>query len=139
MRYRFVLALMFVAASVFGQGRGRNAPPPGPPHDQHDLSGIWLGRAAGALNNPAPSFTPTGKAAFDANKPSFGPRAVPPAFGNDPLGGANPPGIPRALISHATKIQFIPLPDKVIQLVEWNRIRNLDRHGPDVGFKSKSA
>jgi len=122
MRYRFVLALMFVAASVFGQGRGRNAPPPGPPHDPHDLSGIWLGRAAGALNNPAPSFTPAGKAAFDANKPSFGPRAVPPAFGNDPLGGANPPGIPRALISHATKIQFIPLPDKVIQLVEWNRI-----------------
>src|SRR5207237_9383657 len=122
MRYRFVLALMFVAASVFGQGRGRNAPPPGPPHDQHDLSGIWLGRAAGALNNPAPSFTPAGKAACDANKPSSGPRAVPPAFGNDPLGGANPPGMPRALISHAAKIQSVPPSDKLIQLIALQRV-----------------
>jgi len=77
MPYRFVLALMFVAATALAQGRGRNAPPAGPPHDPHDLSGIWLGRAAGVLNNPAPSFTPAGKAAFDANKPSFGPRADP--------------------------------------------------------------
>ena len=49
MPYRFVLALMFVAATALAQGRGRNAPPAGPPHDPQDLSGIWLGRAAGAL------------------------------------------------------------------------------------------
>ena len=93
-----IILLLSVLAFGHQGGRGRNAPAPGPPHDPHDLSGIWLGRAAGALNNPPPSFTPAGKAAFDANKPSFGPRAVPPAVGNDPLGGANPPGIPRALI-----------------------------------------
>jgi hypothetical protein len=103
------------------EGRGREAPPPGPPHNPRDLSGIWLGRAA-TFSDGVLSFTSAGKAAFDANKPSFGPRAVPPALGNDPLGGANPPGIPRGLISHATKIQFIPLPDKTVQLIEWNRV-----------------
>jgi hypothetical protein len=121
---RTILLFMVLVAPGLSQqgGRGRNASPPGPAHDPHDLSGIWLGRAAGALNNPAPSFTAAGKAAFDANKPSFGPRAVPPALGNDPLGGANPPGIPRGLISHATKIQFIQLADKMVQLIEWNRV-----------------
>ena len=119
-----VSVILLLTVTHFAQqgGRGRNPPPPGPPHDPQDLSGIWLGRAAGALNNPPPSFSPAGKAAFDANKPSFGPRAVVPALGNDPLGGANPPGIPRALISHATKIQFIPLPGKTVQLIEWNRV-----------------
>lgn len=123
--------LLLLALTAFAQQAGpggqrgqrdANARAAAPPHDPHDLSGIWLGRVAGALNNPAPVYTAAGKAAFDANKPSFGPRAVVPAKGNDPLGGANPPGIPRALINHATKIQFIPLPDKTVQLIEWNRV-----------------
>jgi hypothetical protein len=119
-----VMLLLVAAATVVSTQApaGRRPPPPGPPHDPHDLSGIWLGRAAGALTVPPGAFTPAGKAAFEANKPSFGVRAVAPALGNDPLGGANPPGIPRALISHATKIQFIPLADKTVQLVEWNRV-----------------
>lgn len=105
-----------------GRGAGRGAAAQTVPHDPRDLSGIWLGRAVWQINKEPPSFTPAGKAAFDANKPSFGPRAVPPALGNDPLGGANPPGIPRVLINHATKIQFIPLREKTVQLVEWNRV-----------------
>lgn len=131
-RHTFVAGLLAatlaVAAAgvVFAQqggGRGgQNAPAPGPPHDPKDLSGIWLGRAVQRINMAPPVFTPAGKAAFDANTPSFGPRAVAPATGNDPLGGANPPGIPRVLINHAGRIQFIPLSDKMVQLVEWNRI-----------------
>ena len=109
------------APSALTQQRGRGGPAPGPPHDPRDLSGIWLGRAVQLTNAAPPAFTPAGKAAFDANKPSFGPRAVPPASGNDPLGGANPPGLPRILVNHATKIQFIQLPDKMVQLIEWNR------------------
>jgi hypothetical protein len=120
-----LVMMVAVAATVFPQQRGRGgraaAPPPGPPHDPHDLSGIWLGRAVQAVGNNA-SFTPEGKAAFDRNKPSFGPRAVPPARGNDPLGDANPPGLPRLLVNHATKIQFIQLPDKMVQLIEWTRV-----------------
>jgi hypothetical protein len=90
--------------------------------DPKDLSGIWLGRAVQRIHVAPPVFTPAGKIAFDANRPSFGPRAVAPAVGNDPLGGANPPGLPRVLINHAGRVQFIQLPDKMVQLVEWNRI-----------------
>jgi hypothetical protein len=72
-------------------------------------------------NTAPPVLTVSGKAAFDANKPSFGARAVPPALGNDPIGSANPPGLPRILVNHATRIQFIQLPDKMVQLIEWNR------------------
>lgn len=128
-RHTCVARLLAVVLTVAGagvvfaqQGGGRGGPPPGPPHDPKDLSGIWLGRAVQRINTAPPVFTPAGKAAFDANKPSFGPRAVAPAMGNDPLGGANPPGIPRVLINHAGRIQFIQLPDKMVQLVEWNRI-----------------
>lgn len=120
------LALLLLSASVLAQrgrgGEGRGAAPPSPPHDPHDLSGIWMDRAVGTIYKADPSFTPAGKAAFDASKPGFGPRAVPPAMGNDPLGDANPPGLPRVLFNHATKIQFIQLPDKMVQLVEWTRV-----------------
>ncbi len=97
-----ILSAATVLAQQSGQ-RGRNAPP-SPPHDPHDLSGIWLGRAiTSGFDDPAPTYTAAGKAAVDANKPSFGPRAVLPALGNDPLGDANPPGTPRALINHSHK------------------------------------
>ena len=58
-----IILLLSVLAFGHQGGLGRGAPATGPPHDSHDLSGIWLGRAAGALNNPPPSFTPAGKAA----------------------------------------------------------------------------
>src|SRR5688572_24325517 len=110
MRTRALVAwLLLLSTGAVGAQRGSGGPPPGPPHDPRDLSGIWMGRSA-TFPDSVLSFTATGKAAFDANKPSFGRRAVPPALGNDPLGGANPPGVPRGLISHPTKIQFIPLP-----------------------------
>src|SRR3970282_1425213 len=53
-----------------------------------DLSGLWT-LAQGAANRGQPTrarLTPLGKHLLDAKKPSFGPRAVPPVLGNDPLG-----------------------------------------------------
>src|SRR5687768_8367962 len=91
----FMLVVASAATVISQQGRGaggRSAAAPGPPADPKDLSGIWLGRAVQRINTAPPVFTTAGKAAFDDNKPSFGLRAVPPAVGNDPLGGANPPG-----------------------------------------------
>jgi len=123
-----LLSIMLVVAAggtpFAQQGRGRGAQnvPPAPPHDPHDLSGISLGRAVQRIDTAPPVFTSAGKMAFDANRPSFGARAVAPATGNDPLGGANPPGLPRVLINHAGRIQFIQLPDKMVQLVEWTRV-----------------
>src|SRR6476620_7200728 len=67
-------------------------------YDKHDLSGIWYGGGNRRVFSPTPPpFTPEGKKRFDANKPSFGPRAVIPALGNDPIGRCDPLGFPRNL------------------------------------------
>src|ERR1700676_5051505 len=103
-----VIASVILASLMFAQnaqppaaGRGKgkgNAAEPGPPHDPHDLSGIWV-RRGGVLtmSNDVPPMTPWGKAKFDAYKPSYGPRSIPPALGNDPMGNCDPLGLPRLL------------------------------------------
>jgi hypothetical protein len=110
--------------------------------DPHDLSGIW-GRAGGAGRDatqvradargmlpdgavntewgPSAPLTPKGLAQVNANKSGKGPRAVPPAFANDLLGDANPPGLLRAMV-YGRPFQLIMLPDKIVQLFEWTRV-----------------
>ena len=41
---------------------------------------------------------PWGEAKFNSYKPSYGPRAIPPAQGNDSQGNCDPLGIPRLLM-----------------------------------------
>lgn len=90
------------------------------------LTGVWL-RSSGSNGYPmsqwSPNelpFTAAGRAAFDANKPGKGPRQQMPAFGNDPLGQANPPGLYRTLV-YGRPIEVVQLPDRVIQLFEWGK------------------
>ena len=90
-----------------------------------DLSGVWLVAPGGAQAGKVtqwmgqdPPFTAEGLARFNANKPGKGPRQAPPAFGNDPLGDANPPGLLRTLV-YPRPIQIIQLPDRVVQLFEY--------------------
>jgi len=84
------------------------------PIDPHDLAGVWLrvspfqtfsnvdnrqpglGGRRGLVYQEAP-LTPAGHAAYEKSKPGYGPRAVPPAVGNDPMGTCDPLGIPRLL------------------------------------------
>ena len=89
-----------------------------------DLTGVWL-RASGSNNypmsqwNPAElPFTAAGRAVFDANNPGKGPRQAMPAFGNDPLGQANPPGLYRTLV-YGRPMELVQMDGKVIQLFEW--------------------
>ena len=91
-----------------------------------ELTGVWL-RGSGSNNYPQSQwspkdlpFTAAGKAAFEANKPGKGPRQSMPAFGNDPLGQANPPGLYRTLV-YGRPIEMVQLPDRVIQLFEWGK------------------
>jgi hypothetical protein len=65
-------------------------------------------------------FTPAGKAKLEANKSGKGPRAVLPAFGNDPLGQANPPGLYRTLIYNRA-FEMVQTPTKIVQIFEWSR------------------
>lgn len=91
-----------------------------------ELTGVWL-RASGSNSYPmsqwspeALPFTANGQAVFDANKPGKGPRQQMPAFGNDPLGQANPPGLYRTLV-YGRPMEMVQLPDRVIQLFEWGK------------------
>ena len=88
-----------------------------------DLSGLWM-RVKGANNLGQATtalLTPAGKKRFDANKPSFGPRAVPPVLGNDPLGKCDPLGLTRNLMTEiaARSFEFTHLPDRVYQFFEY--------------------
>lgn len=92
-----------------------------------DLSGIWQ---LDADNEAFPQsqwsaetlpFTPAGREAFNNNKPGKGPRKVPPAVGNDPIGGANPPGLMRAII-YPRLFEMVQTKEKVVQLFEFGRI-----------------
>ena len=91
-----------------------------------DLTGVWL-RGSGSNGYPmsqwypeALPFTANGQSVFDNNKPGKGPRQQMPAFGNDPLGQANPPGLYRTLV-YGRPMEFVQMPDKVIQLFEWGK------------------
>src|SRR5215469_4053164 len=93
-----------------------------------DLNGTWLIRGGRGQTKYSQSqwfpgelpFTPAGKKAFDGNKSGKGPRQVPPAFGNDPLSNANPPGLYRALI-YSRPVEMFTMPGKVVQLFEWSK------------------
>jgi len=88
---------------------------------RRDLSGIWLGAPAPTLEPFAP-MTPKGQALFDEARPIWGPRAVAVAESNDPLVTCDPLGMPRAVLNETRGIQFIPGPDKIVQLLQYQRV-----------------
>ena len=95
---------------------------------QKALDGVWVRGGGGGRSGPttqwspdALAFSPAGQKQLDANKPGKGPRAVVPAFGNDPMGGANPPGLYRTLI-YNRPFEMVLLPGRVVQMFEWAKI-----------------
>ena len=118
--------------------------------DPHNLSGVWYrvspfqtfsnvdprqpglgggGRASRLTFQEAP-FTAAGKAAFDKNKPGYGPRASPPAFGNDPMGTCDPLGVPRIINAELGSAhafwEIITTKDRIFQFIgyhhDWREI-----------------
>ena len=117
----FVIAfLTLLAFSPAAPAQAPPAPkqPSGASAPQHDLNGVWLitSRAQGLSKQP-PAFTAEGKARFDADKPGFGPRAVP--GGNDPINHCDPMGLPRSLLTDQA-IEFVETPGRMLQFIEWN-------------------
>jgi len=137
MRNRFTSSIVGLAAilafspaelSYAGQrgagqrGAGANAAAPSPPHDPKDLSGIWTKTwRTLALSAEVPPMTPEGQAKFNANKPSYGPRAIPPALGNDPTGKCDPLGLVRNLLLEVAiyPMEIVQTPRRVLQFFEW--------------------
>ena len=104
-----------------GGARGNTRDPSSVPHDPHDLNGIWNFSGLRTLSNDPPPMTPEGKRKFDANKPSYGPRAIPPALGNDPAGNCDPLGLVRLLL-FPRPFEFVHAPGRVFQFLEWNHV-----------------
>ena len=138
-----VLSILALAPAAWAQNAQANgkagastrnaAPRPGPPHDPHDLSGVWLQFGRGAGNGAASPklgsqwiagelpLTPAGLAKLNANHPAKGPRGDVPAKGNDPISTANVPGLLRSL-AYTRPFEFLQTGEKIVQNFEWFRI-----------------
>jgi hypothetical protein len=109
MKWTVVLLATVVFSSVV---YGQSAQP---------LNGVWSTGGLRSLTAEPPPMTSTGKAEFDANKPSYGPRAIPPALGNDPAGRCDPLGLVRSLFAFRP-MEFVQTPNRILQIFEWNRV-----------------
>ena len=114
------------------------------PFDPHNLSGVWsmptytgyftrhslndkpikigpnVPPQKGADAYPPP-MTPWGRAKFDAAIVSYGPRAVPPGEGNDPVSNCDPLGYPRDLWEADLRpFEFVQTPDRVLQHMQYH-------------------
>ncbi|HEX2460232.1 MAG TPA: hypothetical protein VHJ58_08800, partial [Vicinamibacterales bacterium] len=127
------LAALISADLMRAQGLGfRRAPgavydvdfsgKPSGPAPRRSLAGTWEFAKGGAEGIQAdgakamPSdgkaehelpFTPEGRAAFTANKPTYGFTAVAPALTNDPMPGCDPQGFPRIVLHNAHTEQIL--------------------------------
>lgn len=97
------------------------------PLNTHDLSGVWnhpMRQRDPTMSNARPSFTPWGEAKFNATKPGYGPRAIAPALGNDPLGNCDPSGMPRLVFleDFPNDVEIVQIPGRVMQFFEREHI-----------------
>jgi hypothetical protein len=106
------------------------------PAPRRSLSGTWEFAKGGAEGIQAdgakaiPSdgkpehelpFTPEGRKAFLANKPTYGFTQVPSALTNDPMPGCDPQGFPRIVLHNAHTEQFIQTANQVVILYQFNK------------------
>jgi hypothetical protein len=139
MRIRFVglglavFTVLLFSNALLAQDRTNRSTPraearPNAPFDPKDFNGIWDRSGGGSRgfsrrpgDDTTPPFTPKGKEVFDSYRPGYGPRAVPPATGNDPTGECNPAGMPRAIL-YPRPAQFVMTPDLFVQIFSWHRV-----------------
>lgn len=104
------------------------APAQTAPATHPDFSGVWqlnrrttVGYTETEWTREKLPFSPKGLERFNANKPGAGPRRVPPEVENDPMRGANPPGLMRTL-QYVRPFEFVQLPNKIIQMYGWGKV-----------------
>jgi hypothetical protein len=126
----FLAGLIMFLPVLGAQTAGKSGPAkanaaPSAPADPHDLSGVWRRRGGNlTMSNEAPPMTPEGQAKFNATKPGYGPRSVPPALGNDPMGTCDPLGLTRLIFFEVAgrPMEMIQVPGRVIQFFEWGHV-----------------
>ena len=119
----YILGIVVVSFAGLGlaacQERGADSAPPAPP--PRDISGVWLGGGPAPVLEPTAPMTPTGAALNAAAKPMYGALSVGVAESNDPLVTCDPLGFPRSILHETRGIEFVQAPDKVVQLLQYQR------------------
>jgi hypothetical protein len=92
--------------------------------DPLDLSGVWVlqRQKIFTLSTDKPPMTAWGQAKFNETKPGYGPRAIPPAFGNDPIGNCDPSGYPRIMFDPVRPMEIIQLPNRLLQHFQYHEV-----------------
>jgi hypothetical protein len=117
-------------ATLLSCGACTASAPSAPPAEQgpsstsaprRDISGVWAGPPLPTLQEPAP-FTPLGQERYDANKATWGPKAVALGESNDPLITCDPLGFPRSALYETRGFEFIHTPAKTVQLLQYQRV-----------------
>jgi hypothetical protein len=93
------------------------------PAAPHDITGVWMGIAGSTISNVG-ALTPWGQEQFNANKPFNGAakNIVPVGQSNDPFVQCDPMGFPRAVFFETRGIEFDPLPNKMLELFQYQKI-----------------
>jgi hypothetical protein len=119
--------------AVYDFDRKGEKPAPAP---RRDISGTWEPaagagagiNATGAQQMPSDGkpehelpFTPEGREAFLANKPTFGVTMVPSAQTNDGVASCDPQGFPRIVLHNYRTSRIMQTPENVVILYLFNR------------------
>ena len=118
----FSSALLAQTAPQSGAEKAKMAP--AQPFDPHDLSGVWelQRQKIFTLSTDTPPMSAWGQAKFNDTKPGYGPRLIPPAFGNDPIGNCDPSGYPRIMFDPVRPMEIIQLPGRLLQHFQYHDV-----------------
>jgi len=147
MRRQWILALLllsavsFVSTSLFAQAQAPSNPPqqggvapqqmrgpappvPGPPHDPHDLAGVWNARrgyGGNSFGRQGPEMTDWAQQQFKLAKASNGGEFTLETTNDPVIAKCLPPGTPRIYLQ-PFPMQVIQTPKEVMFLYEYDHI-----------------
>jgi hypothetical protein len=105
------------------QGRGRpSGPIAGPPHDPHDLTGVWNmrgGGGQGGFGRVDPNMTAWGEQQYKLQKSSNGGQYTLQETNDPVITKCFPPGVPRIYLQ-PFPLQIVQTPKEVIFLYEYD-------------------
>ena len=131
-----ILALGLFSSTLFAQGqpgaqanppqqnRGPAPPVPGPPHDAHDLSGLWnmrRGYGGNSWGRPQPELTALGQQKNKEAKASNGGEYTLQQTNDPVITKCFPPGVPRIYLQ-PFPVQIVQTPAELIILYEYDHI-----------------
>lgn len=93
------------------------------PVGTHDITGAWIGSPGSTIKTRG-ELTAWGKEQFASNKPFNGAakNIVPVEESNDPFVKCDPMGFPRNVFFETRGIEFDPLPNKMLELFQYQKI-----------------